>query len=124
MKSWLKSPRSDPKHDSQRPISGDLSSHISKTSNTSTEDKPHLLTVAPYFEVKISPKGGYGAFALQDIAAHTEILSETALLQATNVNILDRFEGLSKEDKEVFLLLASFDGLDSNRVVAIFKTNR
>jgi hypothetical protein len=88
------------------------------------EDGQPLYTMAPYFEVKRSPKGGYGAFALQDIPPYTEILFEHALLQATNIDIMEQFDNLSAEGKEVFLRLASFDELDSNKVVAIFKTNR
>lgn len=88
------------------------------------EDGQPLYIMAPYFEVKRSPKGGYGAFALQDIPPYTEILFEHALFQATNINILEQFDNLSAEGKEVFLKLASFDELDSNKVVAIFKTNR
>jgi hypothetical protein len=88
------------------------------------EDGQPLYTVAPYFQVRKSPKGGYGAFALQDIPPYTGILSEHALLQATNINILDQFENLSALEKESFVRLASFDELDSNKIVAIFKTNR
>lgn len=83
-----------------------------------------LHIVSPYFEVKRSAKGGYGAFAIQDITAYTDILFEHALLQATSFDILEHFDNLSADDKERFLRLASFDELDSNKVIAIFKTNR
>jgi hypothetical protein len=96
----------------------------SQTPPITSEDGQPLYTVAPYFEVKKSPKGGYGAFALQDIPPYTEILFEHPLLQATSIDILEKFDYLSAEDKKVFLRLASFDKLDSNKVVAIFKTNR
>lgn len=122
MKSRQESPRPPLKPASQSLISAaPLSPHIPVIT---PEDGQPLYTVAPYFEVKRSPKGGYGAFALQDIPPYTDILFEHALLQATNIDILEQFDNLLAEDKESFLRLASFDKLDSNEIVAIFKTNR
>jgi hypothetical protein len=94
------------------------------TSTTSSEYEPPLYTIAPYFEVRKSPKGGYGAFALKDIPRDTEILSEKALVQASSSDVRMHFSKLSADNQEAYLKLASFDDLDSDRTIAIFKTNR
>jgi hypothetical protein len=94
------------------------------TSTTSSEYEPPLFTVAPYFEVRKSPKGGYGAFASEDIPRDTEILSEKALVQASSSDVRRHFSKLSADNQEAYLKLASFDDLDSDRIIAIFKTNR
>jgi hypothetical protein len=122
MKSQQRSPKAPSKLMSQPLISANPASPVTPT--IPPEDGRPLHTVDPYFQVRRSPKGGYGAFALQDIPPYTEILSEHALLQATSSDILQYFERLSEKDKEVFMLLASFDKLDWNKVVAIYKTNR
>jgi hypothetical protein len=102
--------------------SGDI--YSMQSSNPTEVDQSPLLQAAPYFEIRISLKGGYGAFALQDIPRFTVILSEPSLLQATNGNVLEKFEALSQNEKKEFLRLASFDELDANKIIAIFKTNR
>jgi hypothetical protein len=89
----------------------------------SKEEAP-LLQILPYFEIKRSDKGGYGAFALEDLPPQTNILSETALIEAANYNLLEKFELLSAVEKEKFMDLASFDKISSNKIVTIFKTNR
>jgi hypothetical protein len=88
------------------------------------QDAPPLHNVSPYFEIRRSFKGGYGAFALRCIPAYTDILLESPLLQATNSDILQKFEELTEEEKEAYVKLASFDELSSNKIIAIFKTNR
>jgi hypothetical protein len=95
-----------------------------ESSNPSEADQSPLHQIAPYFEVRPSTKGGYGAFALEYIPPFTMILSESSLMEGTNGEILEKFEALSQDDKEAFLKLASFDEVDSNKVIAIFKTNR
>jgi hypothetical protein len=92
--------------------------------STTSEYEPPLYTVAPYFEVRKSPKGGYGAFALEDIPRDTEILSEKSLVQASSSDVRIHFSKLSTDNQEAYLKLASFDDLDSDKIIAIFKTNR
>lgn len=77
-----------------------------------------------YFEVRASPKGGLGAFALENIPPHTTILTEPFLLQARSATILDVFAQLPAKEKQTFQGLATFKMLHPNKIVATFKVNR
>lgn len=83
-----------------------------------------LHQVLPYFEIRKSPKGGYGAFALQDISAYTNILTESPLLQSCNETLFDDFEKLTEEQKAAYMKLACYDDIAPDKRMAIFKTNR
>ncbi len=83
-----------------------------------------LIQIPPYFEIRSSAKGGYGAFALEDIPPYTPLLAEPALLQATSHSILEVFKQLPEYDQQRFMDLASFDLISPNKIISIFKTNR
>jgi len=82
------------------------------------------IFISELFNITTSPKGGVGAFALQDIENGTEIHSEPALLQATDTSLQQAFKELSADQKKSYLKLYSYDAIDVNKVVAVFKTNR
>ena len=86
--------------------------------------EPPLHKVPPFFEIRRSQKGGYGAFALQDIEPYTIILEERALLEASNVDFIEKFEGLSLEEQVDFMSLACFDRIHPDKRISTFKTNR
>jgi hypothetical protein len=96
----------------------------STQSNITSVTGPPLHSVQPFFEIRYSPMGGYGAFAIQDIKPYTIILEEPALLEASNAEFMDKFERLSPEDQVDFMSLACFDKISRDKRRATFKTNR
>jgi hypothetical protein len=86
--------------------------------------EPPLYTVQPYFEIKRSPKGGYGAFALQDIRKNKVILEESPLLEAHTATFIQEFEKLSKKEQGEVMSLTCFSELSDDKRIATFKTNR
>ncbi|RDW87432.1 hypothetical protein BP5796_03126 [Coleophoma crateriformis] len=97
---------------------------------TTTHENPPPsppLFVTEHFEARASPKGGYGAFAIQNIAAGTGILSEPPLINCPDDgdgHFYQAYEGLSADDRKAFLKLASWSKIDDDRATAIWKTNR
>ncbi|RFU30895.1 hypothetical protein B7463_g5447, partial [Scytalidium lignicola] len=82
------------------------------------------ILTTDFFEVKYTQDRGFAAFATRDIEYGTTILIESALLEATDGDILREFERLKPEEKNEYLKLSSFDELHKNKVAAIFMTNR
>ncbi|KAM0276847.1 hypothetical protein ACHAQH_006323 [Verticillium albo-atrum] len=85
-----------------------------------------------FFEIRESPLGGLGAFAIQDLDPGNLILAERAVIRSTDVgkDLIRNFEGLSVDDKGLVLDLAMYkpryvNGDDSlyARLKAIFTTN-
>ncbi|RDW73356.1 hypothetical protein BP6252_07263 [Coleophoma cylindrospora] len=96
------------------------------TTHESSPSSPPLF-ITENFEARASPKGGYGAFALQKITAGTVILSEYPLINCPddgNGYFYQVYDGLSTEDRKAFLELASWSKIDDDPVTAIWKTNR
>lgn len=90
--------------------------------SSATTDVPLFIT--KYFVVLKSTKGGYGAFATEDIAAGTVILEEKALMKATTMQVYYAFEGLTPHQRKEYGMLHGFMALSGNRVEAIFMTNQ
>lgn len=77
-----------------------------------------------YFEVKRSPKKGYGAFATKDIIEGTVIMIETPLFRTLPFGVMAAWWNLTREQRAEYATLASYDVLDpGNRTMAIYKTN-
>lgn len=86
--------------------------------------KPDPLFITPFFEVRKSPKGGYGAFATKDIEVGTVIMSEKPLFRATFGEVFYEYEQLTFPQKVEYRSLHGWSALAKNRVLSIFKTNR
>ncbi|KAM0335494.1 hypothetical protein ACHAQA_000542 [Verticillium albo-atrum] len=85
-----------------------------------------------FFEIRASPVGGLGAFAVRDLQRGDRILTERAVIRAIDVDrdLIRRFDALSLADRDLVLDLAMhkprhLDGDESlhTRVKAIFTTN-
>ncbi|KAM3084067.1 hypothetical protein ACMFMF_001423 [Clarireedia jacksonii] len=77
-----------------------------------------------FFEVRKSPKGGFGCFAVKDIPVRTIIHSEKPLFECSMVGVHYAFEQLTPEQREEYLSLYYYRGLTNHKVVAIYQTNR
>lgn len=98
--------------------------HSSTQLNTTSVIESPLHIVQPFFEIRRSPIGGYGVFAIEDIKPYTIILEEPALLEASNAEFIEKFESLSLEEQVDFMSLACFDKVSRDKRRATFKTNR
>lgn len=80
----------------------------------------------PYFTIKESPKGGYGAFASQDIPNGTVIHEESHLLSINGYYELEqKFDELNDEQKETILNMVCFqDGNNRSKLRNIFGVNK
>ncbi|KAH8801404.1 hypothetical protein F5884DRAFT_513703 [Xylogone sp. PMI_703] len=87
----------------------------------SVSERP--LFVTEFFEVRGSPKGGYGAFALDDIDVGTVIFSEKPLFKAHEISFHHEYERLSQEQREEFATLSCNRGLSADPEIATFLTN-
>ncbi|TAQ91160.1 hypothetical protein B7494_g520 [Chlorociboria aeruginascens] len=76
------------------------------------------------FEVRASPKGGLGVFALKDIEAGTVVHSEKPLFRADFIDVFYEHDKLSDAQKRVFKSLHCHRALHEIRTVAIYQTNR
>ena len=85
---------------------------------------PPPLFINEYFEVKPSPKGGLGAFALRDIPKDTVILAEKPLLKADILEIFFAYEQLTPKQQDDYKSLCYFKGISPHMVLGIFKTKR
>lgn len=117
----------------RNPTSSQVSAAASVSSDSSLAlapklpiPKPSLVFTSPYFSVCPSPKGGVGAFASSDITPQTIILRENYLVAATDGkgHLAEELEKLSEPERSAYFTLASYDVLDKDKAVAIFKTNR
>ncbi|KFY99956.1 hypothetical protein V500_01225 [Pseudogymnoascus sp. VKM F-4518 (FW-2643)] len=84
------------------------------------------LAVSSHFSIRLSPKGGMGAFALSDIPESTVVMRELALFLATDGkgHLAEELGKLSAGERTEFSKLACYELLDRDRDMAIFKTNR
>lgn len=80
--------------------------------------------MTPFFEVRISPKGGYGAFATRDIEVGTLVMTEEPLLRAMSGDVFFEYERLTAEQRREYRSLYGWAELSNNPIISIFKTNR
>jgi hypothetical protein len=98
---------------------------LSPTSpSPSPTPKTEPLFVTEYFEVRPSPRGGFGAFAVKDIPKDTVVIMETALFSGTMLEVFHLYEQLSKEQRKEYMKLHAHMGVGGHRILSIFKTNR
>ncbi len=77
-----------------------------------------------FFEIKKSPKKGYGAFAIKDIENGTIIMIEAPLFRARPVEVFTEWEKLTAEQRAEYRTLHGHMALNTDRRMAIFMTNR
>jgi len=115
----------------QTPLSSSLTPTLSPSSSsssnqsfsTSSSEAPPLFTTE-FFEVRKSPKGGYGAFAIKDIEKDIVIMAEKPLFRATYMEVYYKYESLSTSQREEYRSLHGWEGVNEHQVLSIFKTNR
>jgi hypothetical protein len=100
------------------------SSHSSSFSSTSSTSESTPLFTTDFFEVRKSPKGGYGAFATKDLEKDTIIMSEEPLFRAAFMDVFIEFEKLPADKRAEYRTLFGWKGVSDNQILAIFKTNR
>jgi len=100
------------------------SSSSSSFSSTSSISESTPLFTTGFFEVRKSPKGGYGALATQDIEKDTIIMSEEPLFRAALMEVFIEFENLPADKRAEYQTLFGWQGVSDNEILAIFKTNR
>lgn len=101
-----------------------IPSSSSSFSSTSTISEPTPLFTTDFFEVRKSPKGGYGAFATKDIEKDTIIMSEEPLFRAALMEVFIEFENLPADKRAEYRTLFGWQGVSDDEILAIFKTNR
>jgi hypothetical protein len=104
-------------------------SSFSSASSSSLAPSPPTSPTRPlftteFFEVRPSAKGGYGAFAIENIAKGTIILTEKALFTAEFTEVFYAYENLKPKERKEYRSLYSYQGVDNELLLAIFKTNR
>jgi hypothetical protein len=78
-----------------------------------------------YFKIRPSPKGGLGAFAIEDIPNNTAIIAENPLFRCHLYEEIEwSVDRLPRRLKDEYFSLYHWAGVDQNKVHGIFKTNR
>lgn len=86
---------------------------------------PDISFSTEFFEVKKSPRKGYGAFALKDIKEGTVISSEAPLFTSNFFDLFHELEKLTPEQRAQYRTLAAYMKLEPcSRDASIFMTNR
>lgn len=99
------------------------SEHVDDPATPAAPPPPSTLPDA-LFEVRSSPLGGSGVFALQDLAFGQQILSETALLYADKINLYEEVDKLDPASRKLFDDLHAFKRTSSTDAIAArFWTN-
>jgi hypothetical protein len=104
--------------------SSSSSSSASFSSSISRSPEAPPLFIVDFFEVRKSPKGGYGAFAIKDIEKGTVIMSEEPLFRANYLEVFYKYEALPAEKRDEYRTLFGWKGVSDHHILAIFKTNR
>ena len=92
--------------------------------------QPHFPLISKYFsneyfEIRPSPKGGLGAFAIKDIQDNTAIIAENPLFRChLHEEIEWCVDMLPRRLKDEYFGLHHWTGVDQSKVHGIFKTNR
>jgi hypothetical protein len=120
-KAWLLSVSATPEELS-RISSSQTSPKSSFSSSQTSSEQPSFIN--DFFEVRASPKGGLGAFAVVDIPKDTVIMTEEPLFRADPVEIYWKYENLTDEQRKEYKTLSCWFGIEDQRVPAIFTTNR
>lgn len=91
------------------------------------DDGTQVLSTNGVIEVRKSGLGGFGIFAVRDLAFQEHILVERTLFHAKGPTALTTFGALDEKDQERFLDLHGHDPEDDTleaRILAIFFTNK
>lgn len=111
-------------YSSSSAFSSNSSSSSSSWSGTPVK-YPEIGFKTDYFEVRKSPKKGYGAFAIKDIKEGTIISSEAPLFATHFSDLFRELEKLTPEQRAEYRTLAAYMKLEPcSRDMSIFMTNR
>ncbi|TVY80446.1 SET domain-containing protein [Lachnellula suecica] len=100
------------------------SSSQSSPNSSFNSDSPVSSFSNDFFEVRQSPKGGLGAFAIADIPKDTVIMAEEPLFRAEPVEIYWKYDSLTDEQRQEYRTLSYWLGIEDMKVPARFTTNR
>lgn len=101
-----------------------LSEESSSSSSSTLLSAPDVIHILPLFQIRKSPKGGYGGFATEDILPFSEIVQERPLLISSLGEFSNTFQNLPEEAKGKLLELSWFPGAADDKMMALFMTNR
>lgn len=76
-----------------------------------------------YFEIKESPVGGLGAFAVKDLYKGDIILMEAPILRTNGFDLFKDFRALDKDTREIFLSLHAVEEDGVNKIGRIRRAN-
>ncbi|KAM7224423.1 hypothetical protein V8F06_000204 [Rhypophila decipiens] len=76
-----------------------------------------------YFEIKQSPKGGLGCFAIKDLKKHDLILMETPILKTDGFNLYRDFRALDEETQKIYMGLHAIEAEHLDQVERIKRAN-
>lgn len=85
---------------------------------------PEQLFATESFVVRLSPKGGYGAFAIKDIHKDSVIITEAALFTGRIMEVFHLYEMLERKHRDDYMTLHAHTGFGTHKILSIFKTNR
>ena len=94
------------------------------TQSTPTLSSPEILFTTDLFDVRKSPKGGWGAFAIRDVERGTVVFSELPLFRTKIGNIYHEYENLTREQRAEYRTLAHWYKVNPTKVMGVFLTNR
>lgn len=95
--------RSAKGQDSETPASSVASSLESSPGSINSIQVLECYQVNEYFEVRLSPLGGLGCFAIQDLNEHVHILRERPILRTSVYELFIDFERLEPAKQQVVM---------------------
>lgn len=76
-----------------------------------------------FFEIRESPVGGFGIFALRDLKRGEVILVEEPMLKTSSFSLMDDFRALDEESKQIYMSLHAFEDNNTNEIERIKRAN-
>ncbi|KAM7193576.1 hypothetical protein V8F20_008349 [Naviculisporaceae sp. PSN 640] len=76
-----------------------------------------------YFEIKKSPVGGLGAFAVRDLFKGDIILMEAPILRTTGLGLFQDFRALDKDTQQIYLSLHAVEAQGVHKIERIRRAN-
>lgn len=76
-----------------------------------------------FIEIRESPVGGFGIFAVKDLKRGDIILVERPILKTSSFTLMDDFRALDDETKEIFMSLHAVEDNNTNEIERIKRAN-
>lgn len=76
-----------------------------------------------FIEIRKSPVGGFGIFAVKDLKRGDIILVERPILKTSSFSLMDDFRALDDETKEIFMSLHAVEDNNTNEIERIKRAN-